>query len=132
MNDIHWSEDRKRTILLSENLLHFWTTSSQFLVMLYKFYASHSRKNIYILSFKEENIRAIVLFEVLGKVKGMNYKSDTKKKKKDGFIFSVSGRSSEYLISWCKREIILSPFESFKIHQCALLGLLSHSGILEM
>lgn len=87
MNDIHWSEDRKRTILLSENLLYFWTTSSQFLVMLYKFYASHSRKNIYILSFKEENIRAIVLFEVLGKVKGMNYKSDTKKKKKRWIYF---------------------------------------------
>lgn len=57
--------------------------------MLYKFYASHSRKNIYILSFKEENIRAIVLFEVLGKVKGMNYKSDTKKKKKKMDLFSV-------------------------------------------
>lgn len=56
--------------------------------MLYKFYASHSRKNIYILSFKDENIRAIVLFEVLGKVKGMNYKSDTKKKKKMD-LFSV-------------------------------------------
>jgi len=56
--------------------------------MLYKFYASHSRKNIYILSFKDENIRAIVLFEVLGKFKGINYKSDKKKKKKMD-LFSV-------------------------------------------